>query len=1436
MSNVDTTNVLSTTLPNTSIKKRGTRRPPEVILLEKQQKAQRRALRATKVETKKIKVPTVSDKAPEKTRKRRLPKVPAPALVPAEPALVPVPAPVPAPTPPQAIMTLKPLQKTIKRKLPQLPPKNTVEQPTTVVQPTQTTLEAPTTVAPAPVLKPLKKTIKRKLPKLDIGVPPISAAPAPAAAAPVAAAEEETFLQDNDNAVVINNNKNKLELQEHNDFLLSNTDNSYNFLYPSLNDPNFNIKIAERKEFNDTQYGGEIKENIEEHADKLCNADFELAPHQLFIRNFLSFQTPYNSLLLYHGLGSGKTCSAISVAEEMRDYIMQMGINSKIIIVASPNVQANFRLQLFDERKLKEIDGVWNIRACTGNKLLKEINPMNMKGLTRDNVIKQINSLINTYYDFFGYVEFANEINNKGSVENIPMMEQKQIERMMESRLKRAFNNRLIIIDEVHNIRVSDDTKVKRVAEELKKLVKYVDNLRLLLLSATPMFNSYKEIIWLINLMNMNDRRATISEKDVFTKNGDFKEAVNDEESGKELLIRKSTGYISFVRGENPYTFPYRLFPTEFSPENTFPQKPYPTIQLNGTTELKEEQQIKYISLYLSEIGEYQQLGYNYIVRRLKGNAAAGNEGNAAAAAGTTFQLPTAENMESFGYTMLQQPVEGLNIIYPDNRITPTTDLTTLSFNSHDLIGAEGLKRVMSFTENETTKARTNFKYKNYGPIFAKDEIGKYSNKIKTICDLIVASTGVVLVYSQYIDAGLVPLALALEERGFSRAGEGKSLFDKPPVPKINGFKYVMITGDRGFSPHPQSDIKLSTNDDNKNGEKVKVIMISQTGAEGLDLKCIRQVHILEPWYNMNRIEQIIGRAIRTCSHKSLPFIKRNVEIYLHGTLLRPKDELSTGTGAGTGAEESVDLYIYRLAEAKAIQIGKVSRVLKEIAVDCLLHRSQMNFTEENIKTEVTLELANGTSLPNYKIGDKPRSAICDYMESCTYECTPNKEEDEMVINTDSYNEDFIMMNADKLVNNIKQLMKERYFYRRRELIALLNILKPNPEDQINAALQHLIEDKNEYITDQYGRLGHLINIDDLYLFQPLELTNKRASIFDRQTPLDLKHEKITVKMPKIIPAKRDAVKTQRKILQPVAEAVEGEDTDAEGVAAEAAAAAEDEIALLDEIRNNYNAVNTPPLPAAVPAAEIQTDESNENIEKSWYTHCALANKWMIEKNTGIDRELLMRLVVEHIVDDLTLTDIEFLLNHIEKNKTTLYETDDILKQVKTYILNQMVEGNKKMKGFLWHKQDTQIVFVKPEKAETWTLAKSEDMKDLKQKLDEKKTKILSNLNTNIGFMLNFKKANYNVFKTKDITKPRDLGARCDQHSNKKNALALLNTIIGEKKYSTTDKIKASQKDICIIQELYLRMFNRAKKNNKYWFLTPAESILTNIEKYSSTK
>lgn len=203
--------------------------------------------------------------------------------------------------------------------------------------------------------------------------------------------------------------------KEKQEYEISKTDKTYDDLYPTLDDAAFSAKIARRKEFRDTMFDGTVR-NVQERADLLCAAKYELLPHQLFVKNFLSFQTPYNSLLLYHGLGTGKTCGAIGVAEEMRNYMKQTNIKQRIIVAASPNVQANFKLQLFDERRLTQENGMWNIESCIGNTLIKEVNPTQLKGLTREKVISQISTLINQNYLFMGHIGLANYIAKKTMV------------------------------------------------------------------------------------------------------------------------------------------------------------------------------------------------------------------------------------------------------------------------------------------------------------------------------------------------------------------------------------------------------------------------------------------------------------------------------------------------------------------------------------------------------------------------------------------------------------------------------------------------------------------------------------------------------------------------------------------------------------------------------------------------------------------------------------------------------------------------------------------------------------------------------------------------------------------------------------------------------------------------------------------------------------
>lgn len=1143
---------------------------------------------------------------------------------------------------------------------------------------------------------------------------------------------------------------------------ISKQEDKFNTLYPSLDDPMFNIKIAQKKEFNDNKYDGKIYD-IEEQAKKLCDADFDLVPHQIFVKNFLSFQTPYNSLLLYHGLGTGKTCSAISVAEEMRTYLNQLGISQRIIVVASPNVQDNFKLQLFDERKLKLIDGLWNLRACTGNKYLKEINPMNMKGLSKEKVIKQVKRIINNSYLFLGYTEFANYILKISYTDD-------DNKNLMISKLKKNFNNRLIIIDEVHNIRISDDKSDKRIANELFKLVKYVDNLRLLFLSATPMYNSYKEIIWLLNIMNLNDRRSQIELKEVFDKQGNLLVAPDGTNIGEELIKRKANGYVSFVRGENPYTFPYRIFPSLFSIQNTFKEIPYPRKQLNGKNIV---QPLEHVDVFVNIAGSYQQKVYNYIIEQIKEKSGKTKQG-----------LPSFENMDAFGYTMLQKPLQALNMVYPNKSFDENTKV-----DPKILLGTDGLKKIMKYTETTNPPTRKNFEYKNtpFGNIFAPENIEQYSNKIKSITNNILNSDGIVLIYSQFIDGGCIPIALALEELGFTRFGtKASNLFKTAPHPPIDSltyktkeqmdnpenFKkatYTMITGEKALSPDKIFDLKNLTDEDNKNGEKIKVVIISMSGSEGIDFKNLRQVHILEPWYNLSLIEQIIGRAVRTCSHKQLPFKQRNVEIFLYGTIFQDSDE------------EAADLYIYRLAELKAIQIGHVSRILKESSVDCILNIDQTNFTEEIMNTIVPQQLSNKKVI-DFPIGDKPFTVSCDYMETCNFKCKPFKEIKEENIKLDTYNEAFIFMNTDKIIQRIRELFKNRFFYKKENLISEINIFKNYPLIQINAALSILIDDNNEFITDRFNRLGHLINIGEYYLFQPVELTNKNISVFERRNPLDYKRKEIKIQVQK------SDIKLNVK---PIIEEKNGDNN------------------IISSLKTNYDIA-------------LNNTQKIERGEENWYVFASyLFSTNYLTSNYQINLDDYKEFILSHLLELLLFEDTKSILNYLYFSPSL----SSFEQELKAYFDSQLLK-NKDIEGIIIPKDNKQYLLIKSNSE--WIKGEQEDYVDLANQIKEKIIKVVT-MNQYIGFIGDFKNE-YNIFKVKNLQDKRSKGARCDQ-AGKADTIKLLNDIIQENKYTAANTKGRNKKEFCVIQELVLRYFNKIKKNNKKWFLTPQEVIINNIEK-----
>ena len=129
--------------------------------------------------------------------------------------------------------------------------------------------------------------------------------------------------------------------------------------------------------------------------------------------------------------------------------------------------------------------------------------------------------------------------------------------------------------------------------------------------------------------------------------------------------------------------------------------------------------------------------------------------------------------------------------------------------------------------------------------------------------------------------------------------------------------------------------------------------MITSSGAEGISLKNVRYVHIMEPYWHPVRMEQVIGRARRICSHEELPADERNVKVYLY--LMRFTDQqlvpaVAKGGMASKGLLEkdvskldkttplTSDQALYEISNIKEEINKQLLRAVKESAFDCALH------------------------------------------------------------------------------------------------------------------------------------------------------------------------------------------------------------------------------------------------------------------------------------------------------------------------------------------------------------------------------------------------------------------------------------------------------------------------------------------------------------------
>lgn len=215
------------------------------------------------------------------------------------------------------------------------------------------------------------------------------------------------------------------------------------------------------------------------------------------------------------------------------------------------------------------------------------------------------------------------------------------------------------------------------------------------------------------------------------------------------------------------------------------------------------------------------------------------------------------------------------------------------------------------------------------------------SAKFLNIIFYVSKSPGPVLIYSNYLlMEGLDLLKVYLKYFGYSS-------FKDPNSKEY--FRYGEFHGSVSREDRNKAR-ELEISKENAYGKIIKILLFSPAGAEGISLESIRQVHLMEPYWNEVRMIQMIGRAIRQCSHKYLPIKERHVDIYRYRSVKHNVKIIEIIEGQTSRKEKkiitdpnelkTIDFVIQELASGKNNLISNFLDAVKEVAIDCELFKA----------------------------------------------------------------------------------------------------------------------------------------------------------------------------------------------------------------------------------------------------------------------------------------------------------------------------------------------------------------------------------------------------------------------------------------------------------------------------------------------------------------
>lgn len=805
-----------------------------------------------------------------------------------------------------------------------------------------------------------------------------------------------------------------------------------------------------------------------------------LSPHQKLVKDLLNAKSPYRGLLLFHGLGVGKTRASILTAE---DFIRN---RKKIVVMLPASLQKNYRNEILNSSR------IGRFRWKRWYKVTLDTSKPEQMGILLslqeefpfdDDFIRKHATPKKSTDKFAFWIPYvpagldipSQMITEPMDIKKLPSKDAKDVQAtheylidhvyefinyngLLKSHLNTKykadfFEGKLVIIDEAHNF-ITQSMNEDNISAKLYQRLMNTKNVRFLLLTGTPMINQPSEIAYLMNLLrgpiqsvvyDFGARQELPSESDleklltttmfpgtqvpVSQLIDHFELSSNPKQKTVEVTLLPQ-GYVRTVPDNKSVEVQYqpRFHPTNMPFEkfksglNQAFEKGLKTLKNKDKWEVHsalpyDEKEFKDLFITTTEDGVPEMKNEQLFIQRCMGLTSyfKGNDPKyfptqlplvVRRMPLTDHQFMTYLNNRHDEQKMerksqLAKIRRGLgagddgktvyrtfsrmacNFVFPKTikRSFPMTIRAALREMESENVGLVDIEKKVDETyEKERKTAMEQLMKDGEAYLSEKALLHTYSPKMGQIMVDLQGNPGKGLFYSQFREMeGLGIFSLALQVAGWiemdiKKGDNGNYEFvneEEVLQEKYNNKRYVVFNQDRARSDvllklfngewkqlpkealHLAEIVSKAGIKDNLRGTLAKLMMISQSGAEGISLKHVRQVYILEPFWNQVRIDQVIGRAARTNSHVDLPPEERTVQVYMYVSTFTQEQIEKDHTMRHLDHERTSDEHILGIAQTKRKLIQQFENSLKTSAIDCLNNASKNNIRQDNLQCYV---------------------------------------------------------------------------------------------------------------------------------------------------------------------------------------------------------------------------------------------------------------------------------------------------------------------------------------------------------------------------------------------------------------------------------------------------------------------------------------------------